>query len=194
MIRQQKETIGLNTGGWANRESCGSTAEPQVPTLSEVGIDKKLSMRSQQLAAMPESPNSPRRSVRWRSSGERRYGRRCIRRQVEQIVPAVSWTDGKLARSTRSNSPPRQRRSAVSQSKTSTATFPAPNPSATTCSRSPAPRSTRAWNWMRSRQCLPMSARRRSIRPHKILDGEHQIAAWQKAIDMAPKTAEGVCV
>lgn len=56
MIREQKETVGLNTGGWGSRESCGSSREPQdkKPTLAEVGIDKKLSSRAQKLAAIPE--------------------------------------------------------------------------------------------------------------------------------------------
>lgn len=53
MIRQQKETQGLNEGG--RPQKTGSVAEPVLPTLSDVGIDRKLSMRSQQLAAMSES-------------------------------------------------------------------------------------------------------------------------------------------
>jgi len=52
MIRQQKDTVGLNEGQLRR----GSYMEPREdkPTLADVGIDKKLSMRSQQLAAMPE--------------------------------------------------------------------------------------------------------------------------------------------
>jgi len=56
MIRTQKETVGLNTGGWGNRESCSTNTEPQdvKPTLADVGIDKKLSSRAQAIAAIPE--------------------------------------------------------------------------------------------------------------------------------------------
>lgn len=59
MIREQKETVGLNTGAKGNpggqgARLCGSEAEPHKPTLAEVGIDKKLSSRAQKLAAIPE--------------------------------------------------------------------------------------------------------------------------------------------
>lgn len=54
MLREQKETVGMQAGS----RGVGKKVEFQVgtplPTLAEVGIDKKLSMRSQQLAAMPE--------------------------------------------------------------------------------------------------------------------------------------------
>ena len=52
MLREQKEAGGMNSGQLLR----GSDMEPRsaAPTLAEVGIDKKLSMRSQQLAAMPE--------------------------------------------------------------------------------------------------------------------------------------------
>lgn len=58
MLKQQKETTGLNTGGWAQRsaaESSGSSSEPQdsKPTLADVGISKKLSSRSQAIAGIP---------------------------------------------------------------------------------------------------------------------------------------------
>jgi hypothetical protein len=51
MLREQKETVGMNSGQLLR----GSVSEPResIPTLADVGIDKKLSMRSQQLAAMP---------------------------------------------------------------------------------------------------------------------------------------------
>lgn len=73
MIREQKETVGLNRGtaglGDANvgRRTGGSVVEPpvKVPTLAEVGIDKKLSSRAQKLAAIPEEhsrPSSPPRA------------------------------------------------------------------------------------------------------------------------------------
>lgn len=56
LIVEQKETVGLNTGGWANRESCGTSTEPQdrKPTLADAGIDKKLSSHAQKVAAIPE--------------------------------------------------------------------------------------------------------------------------------------------
>ncbi len=52
MLREQKAAGGMNDGGRPTKT--GSSLEPVLPTLAEVGIDKKLSMRSQQLAAMPE--------------------------------------------------------------------------------------------------------------------------------------------
>ena len=57
LIVAQKETVGLNGGGWRQRQaSCGSTKEPQdvPPTLAQAGIDKKLSARSQKIASIPE--------------------------------------------------------------------------------------------------------------------------------------------
>lgn len=51
MLREQKETVGLNQGG---RPAETPSKPERVSTLSDVGIDYKLSMRSQQLAAMPE--------------------------------------------------------------------------------------------------------------------------------------------
>lgn len=70
MIRQQKETVGLNSGavaGGAKDGSRGSYIEPRDsrPTLADVGIDKKLSMRSQQLASMPEGLKFSRVGVDW---------------------------------------------------------------------------------------------------------------------------------
>lgn len=52
LIKKQKDTVGLNRGGWP---TCGAKEEPQVPTLAEAGIDKKLSSRAQKLAAVPEA-------------------------------------------------------------------------------------------------------------------------------------------
>ena len=49
MIKAQKEGPGLNTGAMG----IGTSAVPQenrTPTLAEVGIDKKLSSRSQAIA------------------------------------------------------------------------------------------------------------------------------------------------
>lgn len=52
MIRQQKETVGLNKGGNPNLQPVDSN--DQLPTLKEVGISKDLSSRSQQIASIPE--------------------------------------------------------------------------------------------------------------------------------------------
>ena len=59
LIVQQKQTVGLNRGasaGGKKKASRGAYSEPRDarPTLAEAGIDKKLSARSQQLAAVPE--------------------------------------------------------------------------------------------------------------------------------------------
>jgi hypothetical protein len=58
LIKAQKETVGLNKGGWSERnaKSCGADEESQerAHTLAETGIDKKLSSRTQKLAAVPE--------------------------------------------------------------------------------------------------------------------------------------------
>lgn len=57
MIAEQKRTVGLNKGGWTERKrkSCGADVEPQdSPPLAVVGIDKKLSSRSQSIAAIPQ--------------------------------------------------------------------------------------------------------------------------------------------
>lgn len=53
MLREQKATVGMAPAG---RPKIGSDEEPisSVPTLAQVGIDKKLSSRAQALAAMPE--------------------------------------------------------------------------------------------------------------------------------------------
>jgi hypothetical protein len=57
MLCEQKAAGGMNVGtaGMGRPHIGGSERElPNSPTLAEVGIDKKLSMRAQQLAAMPE--------------------------------------------------------------------------------------------------------------------------------------------
>jgi len=55
MIQQQKETVGLATGGQPY-QATGSKSEPvdRPPTLAQVGIDKKLSSHAQKVAAIPE--------------------------------------------------------------------------------------------------------------------------------------------
>lgn len=52
MIVVQKDTAGLNTGA----RGIGTSAVPKenrTPTLADAGIDKKLSSRAQQYAAIP---------------------------------------------------------------------------------------------------------------------------------------------
>ena len=53
MIRIQKDTVGLNTGGRPSTETPADEEEVS-PTLAEVGIGHKLSSRAQKLAAVPE--------------------------------------------------------------------------------------------------------------------------------------------
>ena len=56
MIIAQKKTIGLAKGGQPHQtKSTGSSAEPVALTLAAAGIDKKLSARTQKIAAIPES-------------------------------------------------------------------------------------------------------------------------------------------
>jgi N6-adenosine-specific RNA methylase IME4 len=55
MLKQQKETVGLNQGAQGSIVT-GTQREPVKdtrPTLAEVGIDKKLSSRAQAIAAVP---------------------------------------------------------------------------------------------------------------------------------------------
>lgn len=52
MIQQQKETVGLASGGDAMRARYQKGTEVR-PTLADIGIDKKLSSRAQKLAAVP---------------------------------------------------------------------------------------------------------------------------------------------
>ena len=64
MLRDQKETVGLNRGtagkgrprkGAAEEEAPNDLPEEQPLTLADAGIDKKLSARAQKLAAVPET-------------------------------------------------------------------------------------------------------------------------------------------
>lgn len=58
LIKAQKETVGLATGGehGGRKRKDGSREEPSNarPTLADAGIDKKLSSRAQKLASVPE--------------------------------------------------------------------------------------------------------------------------------------------
>jgi hypothetical protein len=53
LIKQQKETVGLNTGAMGIGKSVVPTGN-RTPTLADVGIDKKLSSHAQKVAAIPE--------------------------------------------------------------------------------------------------------------------------------------------
>lgn len=60
VIKQQKETVGLNkgaAGGGVKDSPRGNFTEPRdtTPTLAEVGISKKLSSHAQKIAALPEA-------------------------------------------------------------------------------------------------------------------------------------------
>lgn len=60
MLKGQRETVGLNKGAAAGGKKGaprGSFVEQrdQSPTLADVGIDRKLSMRAQKIAAIPEA-------------------------------------------------------------------------------------------------------------------------------------------
>lgn len=57
MLKEQKETVGLNTGGWHGNQHTGPVEDndtPSTPPLHEVGISRDLSSRSQAIAAIPE--------------------------------------------------------------------------------------------------------------------------------------------
>lgn len=62
LLKEQKETVGLNAGKRGQlkgRDSSGSAKqeppEDDRPTLAAAGIDKKLSARAQKLAAVPKA-------------------------------------------------------------------------------------------------------------------------------------------
>jgi hypothetical protein len=69
LLIEQKKTVGLNKGGRPERGTVtetGSDMEPvDVPTLAEIGIDKKLSMRAQKLAKV-EKPEFEEMVAEWR--------------------------------------------------------------------------------------------------------------------------------
>ena len=58
-IRALKETVGLNEVG--RPKKTGSSLKPaSAPTLSDAGVDKKLSSRAQKRAAVPEAQSENR--------------------------------------------------------------------------------------------------------------------------------------
>ena len=63
LLKVQKETVGLDPGraGLGRPSLGGVKIEPpkDIPTLSDVGIDKKLSHRAQKMAAVPEERKRP---------------------------------------------------------------------------------------------------------------------------------------
>ena len=70
MIAETKEKEGLAKGGQPyQKKPTGSPVEPVAPTLAAAGIDKKLSSRSQKLAAIPE-PEFEWRLSEWRDKSE----------------------------------------------------------------------------------------------------------------------------
>lgn len=75
LIRAQKETVGLATGGehGGKAKIDGTRSEPSNarPTLAEAGIDKKLSSHAQKLAALPTEEFEDR-VTEWRARSE--YG------------------------------------------------------------------------------------------------------------------------
>ena len=56
MLLEQKETVGMAKGGTPYRSTCSATEQVEnPPTLTDVGIDRKLSMRAQKVASIPEA-------------------------------------------------------------------------------------------------------------------------------------------
>ena len=53
LIREQKETVGLNVGKRGDRGPRAAPRSDTRPTLAEAGIDKKLSSRAQKETAGP---------------------------------------------------------------------------------------------------------------------------------------------
>jgi N6-adenosine-specific RNA methylase IME4 len=58
MLTEQKATVGMAPGGQPYQDGTPTGSDPEqvarrAPTLKEVGIDRKLSMRAQKLAAVP---------------------------------------------------------------------------------------------------------------------------------------------
>ena len=54
LIRAQKETVGLQAGSRGIGKLTSGLPQKQ-PTLSDAGVDHKLSSRAQKLAAVPEA-------------------------------------------------------------------------------------------------------------------------------------------
>jgi hypothetical protein len=51
LLISQKESVGFNLGG--RPPETGSNSEPVIPTLEEMGLDKKISMECQNMAQVP---------------------------------------------------------------------------------------------------------------------------------------------
>jgi hypothetical protein len=54
MLLEQKDTVGMATGGGDTSGGTRKLPPQEPPSLADVGIDKKLSSRAQKLAAIPE--------------------------------------------------------------------------------------------------------------------------------------------
>ncbi len=55
LIAEQKETVGLATGGRPMKETPAATEGVLSPTLADIGVDYKLSAHSQKVAAILEA-------------------------------------------------------------------------------------------------------------------------------------------
>ena len=74
LIRAQKETVGLATGGGDTSGGSRKAPPQEPPSLADAGIDKKLSSRAQKLAApVCTRPSKLRVPARVRRSGCRRF-------------------------------------------------------------------------------------------------------------------------
>lgn len=54
MLREQKETVGMAKGGQPYQSTPSTKEGVETPTLANIGVDYKLSMRSQKVADIPE--------------------------------------------------------------------------------------------------------------------------------------------
>jgi hypothetical protein len=107
MIAEQKRTVGLNPGvrtQGGGDGAGGAMQEPPAdrPTLADAGIDKKLSSRSQQIAAIPEADFE-------NTLAEHREQQQAITAKTmeklakqgkeveEKEIPEVDWEAGSMA-------------------------------------------------------------------------------------------------
>jgi N6-adenosine-specific RNA methylase IME4 len=70
LIRDQKATVGLATGGQPYQKATGSEKNPvEKPTLADAGIDKRLADRARKLAVVPEKTFESRITA-WREEAQ----------------------------------------------------------------------------------------------------------------------------
>jgi hypothetical protein len=74
MLVEQKKTSGLAKGGQLNQATGSAKVPVETPTLADCGIDKKLSMRAQTLAAAPDAEFAAKLAA-WRKNAEERQDR-----------------------------------------------------------------------------------------------------------------------